>query len=128
MTKRAIGATLSALARSRFRSSFQLSGRDAERLAEASPQTIRWHARDIVERRLAEAHPRYDGRQTPYAGHPVFVAQHATATCCRTCLAKWYKIGRGQPMSNAQIETTTEIICAWLERRRQLPRQMVFTL
>ena len=25
-------------------------------------------------------------------GHPVFLAQHACACCCRKCLYKWYKI------------------------------------
>ena len=25
-------------------------------------------------------------------GHPVFIAQHATASCCRGCLWKWYSI------------------------------------
>ncbi len=29
------------------------------------------------------AEPRNDGKQTPFRGHPVFTAQHATATCCR---------------------------------------------
>lgn len=33
-----------------------------------------------------------DGKQTPMRGHPVFIAQHATATCCRECLKKWHNI------------------------------------
>jgi len=33
-----------------------------------------------------------DGKQTPMRGHPVFIAQHATATCCRECIRKWHKI------------------------------------
>ncbi|MCP9485713.1 MAG: DUF4186 domain-containing protein [Gaiellaceae bacterium MAG52_C11] len=40
----------------------------------------------MIAQRVAPAAPRKDGKQTPYRGHPVFVAQHATATCCRTVL------------------------------------------
>ncbi len=29
-------------------------------------------------------------------GHPVFVAQHATATCCRECIRKWHKNTTGK--------------------------------
>lgn len=45
---------------------------------------------DDLEARLSRI-----GRQTPYRGHPVFVAQHAAATCCRTCLERWHAIPAG---------------------------------
>jgi hypothetical protein len=32
-------------------------------------------------------------------GHPVFIAQHATATCCRGCLAKWHDIPAGRALT-----------------------------
>ena len=41
------------------------------------------HARALLEERIAPANPPNDGKQTPMLGHPVFVAQHATASCCR---------------------------------------------
>ena len=56
----------------------------------------RLHAQDLIARRLVPAEPRNDGKQTPYRGHPVFVAQHATATCCRSCLERWHQIPRGR--------------------------------
>ena len=31
--------------------------------------------------------------------HPVFVAQHATGTCCRKCLSKWHRINYGTELN-----------------------------
>lgn len=36
---------------------------------------------EIIFKREAPAFIQNDGKQTPTKGHPVFVAQHATATC-----------------------------------------------
>ena len=49
------------------------------------PEVIDRHAADFIRQRLAPAAPINDGKQTPMRGHPVFIAQHATATCCRGC-------------------------------------------
>jgi hypothetical protein len=71
---------LDAIARHPFRAKFHLRGRDRATAQLRGPSTMRLHARDLVAKRLAPAEPRNDGKQTPYRGHPVFVAQHATAT------------------------------------------------
>jgi hypothetical protein len=55
-------------------------------------------------------------RQTPYRGHPVFVAQHATATCCRTCLERWHQIPKGSDLSRAKRAYVVDVICRWIER------------
>ncbi|MGV9305492.1 DUF4186 family protein [Nonomuraea sp. NPDC003727] len=55
---------------------------------------------DLIARRLVPAEPYKDGEQTPCRGHPVFVAQHATATCCRTCLHRWHDIPRGRELTS----------------------------
>ncbi|WP_251023391.1 DUF4186 family protein [Streptomyces sp. ISL-10] len=31
---------------------------------------------------------------------PVFVAQHATATCCRTCLERWHVVPAGRALDD----------------------------
>jgi hypothetical protein len=54
-------------------------------------EVIDRHAADFVAGRLAPALPNNDGKQTPMRGHPVFIAQHATATCCRGCLENGIK-------------------------------------
>ena len=45
-----------------------------------------------IIKRIAPKEPLNDGKQTPMKGHPVFIAQHATATCCRECTRKWHKM------------------------------------
>jgi len=103
-----------ALGRSKFRSRFRLSGKEAEYLKDKELDTIIQHARDFVAKRLADANPANDGRQTPMRNHPVFIAQHATGTCCRRCLAKWHGIPKGRPLTQDQIEYIIEVLKHWL--------------
>jgi hypothetical protein len=104
----------SALARSKFRSRFRLGPRERAYLAEKTLRVVLEHGRRFIEERLAPAEPRNDGRQTPMRGHPVFIAQHATATCCRGCLEKWHHVSRGQPLTQRQIEHILNVIARWL--------------
>ncbi len=76
--------------------------------------TILDHARDFIDRRLAAAHPLNDGKQTPMRGHPVFIAQHATATCCRSCLAKWHAIPSGRPLRDEESAYVLAALERWL--------------
>ena len=107
-----------ALGRSQFRRRFRLRGREAVYLREKGLDTVLIHARDFVEKRLAPAEPANDGRQTPMRNHPVFVAQHATATCCRGCLAKWHRIAQGRPLSDREVQYVVDVIRRWLVQRR----------
>lgn len=102
------------LARSRFRSRFRLNERDAAYAADRGIPTLRTHAYEFVGARLAPAAPKNDGRQTPMRGHPVFVAKHATATCCRGCLRKWHGIPAGRELTEGEIRYTVDVISAWL--------------
>ncbi len=74
------------LARSTFRSRFRLGMKERQYCLDKGPEVIDQHAADFIRQRLASAAPANDGKQTPMRGHPVFIAQHATATCCRGCL------------------------------------------
>ena len=73
---------LKKLSLSKFRSSFHLKEKDKEYIKKQGIDTIRKHAYDFVSERLKPNNMK-DGKQTPYKGHPVFIAQHATACCCR---------------------------------------------
>jgi len=75
------------------------------------------HAAEFVERRLAPAYPVRDGKQTPMRGHPVFVAQHATATCCRGCLEKWHGLPRGRPLSEAEQLYVVDVLDRLLRKQ-----------
>ena len=97
-----------------FRAKFRLHGRDRAVVDLRGMAAVRAHARELIASRLAPAEPRNDGKQTPYRGHPVFVAQHATATCCRTCLERWHGIPRGRPLDEAEQAYVVEAICRWI--------------
>jgi hypothetical protein len=103
-----------ALERSTFRTRFRLGPKERAYLAEKTLPVILEHARQFVAQRLAPAEPRSDGRQTPMRGHPVFIAQHATATCCRGCLEKWHFIPRGEPLSGEDVDHVVGVIERWL--------------
>jgi hypothetical protein len=111
-----ISARLDGLATQPFRARFHLSARDIATCRVRGRGTIAVHAADLISGRLAPAAPHNDGKQTPYRGHPVFVAQHATATCCRTCLARWHDIPSGRALTSDQQRYVVAVILAWLER------------
>lgn len=66
--------------------------------------TIRQHAKEFIAKREAPAYIANDGKQTPMKGHPVFIAKHATATCCRECIRKWPKMQSGKELSQVLME------------------------
>ena len=108
--KMTLEEALERLAKSKFRSKFHLKSTDREYIAKKGLDTIREHARDFVRERLAPSYIANDGAQTPWRGHPVFVAQHATATCCRGCIEKWYKIPKNTTLSPTQQEKIVNLI------------------
>jgi hypothetical protein len=111
-----IDETLDRLARQPFRARFHLRGRDAATVELRGLETIGRHAAEILASRVGPAGPPPDGRQTPYRGHPVFVAQHATATCCRSCLERWHGIAKGAPLTAEQLAYAVAVIGRWIER------------
>ena len=111
---RDIDEVFTALGRSEFRSRFRLVGKEADYLEDKGLAAIVEHARDFVVKRLADADPANDGKQTPMKNHPVFIAQHATATCCRKCLAKWHRIAKGKALTSDEIDYVVAVIKRWL--------------
>ena len=87
---------------------------DKEYIDTKGLETIRRHGMDFVTKRIAPAKPAKDGKQTPWKGHPVFVAQHATATCCRKCIAKWHGIPKGRELRDLEIEHLLNVIMSWI--------------
>ena len=112
-----ISETLARLGRSDFRARFRLSEKDKQYIAEKGMDKVRAHAAEFVRTRLAPAHIPNDGRQTPMRGHPVFVAQHACACCCRGCLNKWYGVTMGKELTDVQINKIVALLMAWIERQ-----------
>ena len=104
------------LGNSKFRSSFYLKQKDIDYINEKGIDTIRQHARDFIAKREAPAVIPNDGKQTPMKGHPVFIAQHATATCCRECIWKWHKMQPGRKLSQVQQDYLVDVIMTWIQQ------------
>jgi hypothetical protein len=45
----------------------------------------------------------------------VFVAQHATAACCRRCLSKWHGILAGRTLTANEQGHVAAVIERWLD-------------
>lgn len=112
-----LDALFARLARSPFRARFRLGDKERQYCLEKGAEVIAAHAADFVAQRLTPALPSNDGKQTPMRGHPVFIAQHATATCCRGCLEKWHHIAPGVALTDAQQRYIVGVIYNWLVRQ-----------
>jgi len=108
---------LTSLRKSKFRSKFRLTRKDLDYIAAKSLETIKEHAFRFINSRIAPDHPKNDGKQTPMRGHPVFISQHATATCCRGCISKWYGIEKGRALNAVEIGFIVALIMGWIEEQ-----------
>ena len=105
---------LNRLSKSKFRKFFHLKAKDFKYIQNKGMDTIRKHAYDFINSRLAPAVIPNDGKQTPMRGHPVFIAEHATATCCRSCLYKWHHISKNKELNQDEIDYIVNIIMMWI--------------
>jgi hypothetical protein len=112
-----IDEALEKLKHSAFRSKFKLSKADIEYIDLKGLDTIRQHAEDFIKTRLAPAYIPNDGKQTPMKGHPIFIAQHACACCCRGCLYKWYNVPPGKPLTDSQQKKIVNLLMAWIKNQ-----------
>lgn len=110
-----IDEALVKLQKSAFRAKFHLTEKDKQYVKDKGMNTVREHAADFVRQRLAPAVIPNDGKQTPMRGHPVFIAQHACACCCRGCLNKWYKVPVGTELNENQQERIVNLLMAWID-------------
>ena len=105
---------LDKLAKSKFRSRFKLRAKELEYIKDKGLETIHSHASDFIRDRVAPSEPANDGKQTPMRGHPVFIAQHATATCCRGCIEKWHKFPQYRELTQTEQEYLVSVIMEWI--------------
>ena len=115
--KKSIDDILDRLAKSKFRSRFKLRAKEFEYIKDKGLEKIKSHAEDFIRDRVAPAEPVNDGKQTPMRGHPVFIAQHATATCCRSCIEKWHKFPQHRELTQTEQEYLVSVIIEWINRQ-----------
>ena len=73
----------------------------------------------LSKKRIAPSFIPNDERQTPMKGHPVFIAQHGTGTCCRKCISKWHNIPKGVELTTSQQNYIVDIIMEWIRRQME---------
>ncbi len=104
------------LSKSKFRSSFHLKMKDIEYIDKKGLDTIEDHAYDFINKRLKPRNIPNDGKQTPMRGHPVFIAEHATATCCRGCLNKWHGISKNRELTEEEVDYIVKVIMTYIKK------------
>ena len=111
-----IEQTLERLGKSSFRTKFHLGPKDIKYIEEKGMDRIERHAADFIKKRLAPKDIENDGKQTPMRGHPVFLAQHACACCCRGCLNKWYHIPKNRELTLDEQKRIVKLLMSWIKK------------
>ena len=112
-----IDRVLDSLSKSKFRGSFHLNKKMKEYVYEKGIDKIRNDAYEIISKRIKDKNPKNDGKQTPMKQvHPVFIAQHATGTCCRGCIERIHGITKGHELSDKEIDYIVCVIVSWIKR------------
>ncbi len=116
-----ISKLLDSLAKSKFRSSFHLNGKMKAYTRDKGYEKIESDAYDFIKKRIADAEPKNDGKQTPMRAnsHPVFIAQHATGLCCRGCALRIHGIEKGKELNDRQIDYCVKVIMTWIKREME---------
>ena len=114
-----INDKLISLSKSKFRSSFHLPKEMIDYINKKGLDKIREDAYYFINNRLSDITKVNDGHQTPMRGHPVFIAEHATATCCRGCLYKWHHIPKDRLLTNHEKDFIVTLIMEWIKNEYQ---------
>ncbi|MGM9849772.1 MAG: DUF4186 domain-containing protein [Bacilli bacterium] len=108
---------LNKLSKSKFRSSFHLRKKEIEYIDKKGIEEIKKQTYEIINKRIKPEIIENDGKQTPMKNHPVFIGQHATATCCRGCIEKWHHIKKNKELTAHEIDFIVELIMEWIRRQ-----------
>lgn len=103
------------LKKSKFRSSFHLRKYMIKYIQDKGMDKIEEHCFSFIDKNLAIYSSLKDGKQTPMKNHPVFIAQHATATCCRGCLEKWHHIPKEKVLEDREKKFIAALILSWIK-------------
>lgn len=105
------------ISKSKFRNSFHLNSKMKEYVSLKGLDKIKSDAYDIINTRIKPKNPKNDGKQTPMKQvHPVFIAQHACACCCRGCIEKWHKIPQDVELTNKEVDYIVDILIEWIKK------------
>ena len=104
------------LNKTKFRGSFHLNHKMKEYVVDKGYAKIESDAYDLINKRIVPKDIKNDGKQTPMKQvHPVFIAQHATGTCCRGCLERIHHIEKGRELNAEEIDYIVKVIMIWIK-------------
>lgn len=83
---------------------------------EKKMDTISKHMIDFINIKLSKYNIETDGKQTPMKNHPVFIAMHACACCCRGCLEKWHHISKEKELNCNEKNYIYCLLMEWIKR------------
>ena len=107
---------LESLNKTKFRGSFHLNSKMKGYVQDKGYDKIESDAYDLINKRIAPKDIKNDGKQTPMKQvHPVFIAQHATGTCCRGCLERIHHIEMNKELNVEEIDHIVKVIMMWIE-------------
>ena len=112
--KRIINDKLNSLSKSKFRNSFHLRKYMLKYIDDKGMDVVKKHTIDFINNKLSPSFPDNDGKQTPMKGHPTFIAMHACACCCRSCLYKWHHIPKGKELTNNEKNYIYLLLITWI--------------
>lgn len=116
-TDREIEELLESLNKTKFRGSFHLNKKLLDYVIDKGFVKIESDAYDLITKRIAPAVIANDGKQTPMKQvHPVFIAQHATGTCCRGCLERIHHIEKNRELTIEEIDYIVKVIMMWIKK------------
>lgn len=105
------------LSKSKFRSSFHLNSKMKEYVSLKGLDKIKMDGYEIINSRIKPMNPKNDGKQTPMKQvHPIFIAQHACACCCRGCLEKWHGISKNKNLSTSEVDYIVNLLIEWIKK------------
>ncbi len=117
-----VNKKLEILSKSKFRSSFHLNKKLISYIDEKGMDTVKRHTVDFITTHLSDANPLNDGKQTPMKGHPTFIAMHACACCCRSCLYKWHGIEKGKALTSDEKNYIYKLLITWIKKEYESKR------
>ena len=102
------------LSKSKFRSGFYLKEEDIKYIDKKGLDKIKEHAYDFINKRLRPSVIPNDGKLIGVKGHSIFIAEDATARCCRGCLNKWYCIPKNRELTDMEVDYIVKVIMMWI--------------
>ncbi|WP_438023421.1 DUF4186 family protein [Sorangium sp. So ce233] len=120
-----VGYTFEALRKELIRHEFwhsEFSQQEINHALRKGRAALRDAARKRLETSVGRAKHPLEGRQTPFSGTVILHAQHAVASCCRTCIEYWHAIPAGAALTPAELDYLLELVMLYIaERLPDLP-------